>query len=77
MRNARGFEALHDHLQGMELLLVGLADHHGRVAARQRRHSVILEFDRAWTIEQRELIAEKLDAAGVEFDAHAVGLSLW
>ncbi len=66
------FELLEDQLQRRHLLLVRLADHDRRVARGERVHGVGLEFDRAWTIEEGEMIAEEIDGRHVELDAHAV-----
>ena len=76
MGDARGLKTFQDDLEGMQFFLVGLADHDGGIARGNGAHAVILELDGARTIEQRELVAKKLEIGDVHLDAHAVALRL-
>ena len=76
VRDACGLKALQHNLKGVQLFLVGFADHDGRVAGGDGAHAVILKLDRTRTVEQRELVAKKVEIGDVHLDAHAVALRL-
>ena len=76
MGDACGLKTLQNDLKGVQLFLVGFADHDGGVAGGYGAHAVILKLDRTRTVEHRELVAKKLEIRDVHLDTHAVALRL-
>ena len=70
--NAAVLELLEDQLQGRHALGIGLAHHDGGVAGRERERAFVLEFDRAGTIDEGEVVVDECRVGDVELDAHAV-----
>ena len=75
-RDAAVLELLQDQLQRGHPLGIGLAHHHGRVAARERERALVLELDGAGAVDEGEVVAEEADVGDVDLDAHAVVASL-
>ena len=72
MRNVEVFQLAQDQLQLRHLLLVGLADHDGRVDRRQHRAHVMNEFDRAGAIDKSVTVAHETGGGDRSLDAHLV-----
>src|ERR1700685_1825642 len=66
------FQLAQDELELRHLLLVHLADDDGDVDCRQHRAHVVDEFDRAWAVEERVVVAHEIRGGGGELDAHTV-----
>ena len=65
------FDEFQQRRQRHDALGRRLADQHRRVAHRERRKGIVLEFDRARDIEESPLVAEIVDRGDVDLGAHA------
>src|SRR5215831_16459985 len=70
--NAAVFELLQDELQRRNALGVGLADHNCRIAAGERKRTLVLKFYGTGTVDEGECVAEEANVGNVELHAHAV-----
>ncbi len=71
-RDLQFFQLTQDDLELRQLLLVGLADHDGRVDRGQRRAHVVGELHRARTVDEGVAFAHEGGAGRRERDAHLV-----
>ena len=69
-RDALVLERLQDDLEGRDLFLVGLGDHHREIDGCEYGFGLEGEFDRAGAIEECDLVAHEIGLGDVRLDAH-------
>ena len=75
-RHAEIVELAHDELQGRDLLLVGLGDHHGEIGSGEHGVRLEGELDGAGAVDEGQALAHEVDRGDGRLDAHRVGPGL-